>query len=135
MGVAKLMVHKPYRTRQAVDEVTEALKVRYREQQALVAVAKASREQNRNTSVPNKGTTKGAGPMSKGTINSYGANTFQTCPGGARDEARTGAYAAFLKQVSHPETGCIVVAPETKMGKATMRRLTRSALNANTTRR
>ena len=119
--------HTAYRTRQAVDEVTEALKLRYREQRALVAVARAAREQNRIETIPVRKPV-----VTK--LNSFNAVLAQ-CPGGARDEARTGAYAAYLKQIDHPETGCIVVAPETKKGAATMQRLARSSTNANTTKR
>jgi len=127
---------KPYyggkKTKDSVAQVVQYLKERYKAEQAarregqlLLAMSFAEREQNRNHTVPTR----------KPIVTKL--NTFNTtlakCPGGARDEAKTGAHTAYLKQISHPETGCVVVHPDTNKGQATLRRLANSARNANTT--
>lgn len=129
--------HKAYKSRKSAEEVARALKARYKAQRKAEAEVRQERTTVRMMSqhdslVPAKGSSK-PGKLTARTSQSYGANTLRTCPGGARDEARSGAYAAYLKQVDHPETGCIVVNAETNTGKATLNRLARSAQNANTT--
>jgi hypothetical protein len=117
--------HTAYKTKQSVRAVTAALKAQWaaerkqREQEALM----------RELTTP---AIRKPATASKATASVW-QRTLAGLPGGARDEAKTGAHRAFLRQVDHPETGCVVVLPETAKGAATLRRLQNSAKNANTT--
>ena len=113
------------KTKNAVAEVVAHLKKEWREQKLLLGMAQAGRRQNAVELIPTR----------KPVVTKL--NTFNTvlakCPGGARDEAKTGAHAAYLKQIHHAETGTIAIEPESLKGSATLRRLANSARNANTT--
>lgn len=113
------------KTKSSVAEVVALLKKEWREQKLLLGMAQAERRQNAVELIPTR----------KPVVTKL--NTFNTvlskCPGGARDEAKTGAHAAYLKQIAHPETGCVAIEPETNRGAATLRRLANTARNANTT--
>lgn len=113
------------KTKDSVADVVAHLKKEWREQKLLLGLAQATKRQNASETIPTR----------KPVVTKL--NTFNTtlrqCPGGARDEARTGAHTAYLKQIAHPETGCVVVNPETSKGQGTLARLAHSARNANTT--
>ena len=118
------------RTRRSLEEVKayyKGLKAERAQNRVLVAAAKAEREIRSVGSIPPKKRTKLRGPITKHSAASFGANVFRTCPGGARDEARSGAGLAIMKQIAAAKTGCRVASRTEEV------RLRSSARNAWTT--
>jgi len=115
------------RTKRSLEEVKAYHKKLRAECHRELKQTKAEREIRSVGSIPPKKRTKLRGPITKHSAASFGANVFRTCPGGARDEARSGAGLAIMKQIAAAKTGCRVASRTEEV------RLRSSARNAWTT--
>lgn len=110
----------------AIAEVTRALQQQWQEGRRLLAMRqRAQAMQERPTT---KKDTHRPAKLTKGTLSSFNAVALRNCPGG---DGKTPT--SIIRMIEAPETGAVIVNPETQRGQSTLLRLQNSAKNCNTT--